>query len=308
MADILKATYGAPERPLKVADFEIPCYVLENEQRVIVQRGLLKALGMSTGGSKTPGTRKIEEFINKSAIKPFIDNKLALRVTKPIEFLTPNGASATGYEATILVDICDAVLQAKKEGKLPARLQHIADQAEMLIRGFAKTGIIALVDEATGYQTIREKDALRKFLEKFLVEEKGKWVKTFPDEFFEMIFKMKNWTWYVANKGKKPQVVGHYINDFVYARIGPSVLEELRVRTPKNDKGKRTAKFTQYLTTDYGHPKLKEHINSLMILGKASGYSWAGFKKLLNRALPKIGSPMEIDFPDDDLIDGEDEE
>ena len=58
-------------------------------------------------------------------------------------------------------------------------------------------------------------------------------VKTFPDEFFEMIFKMRVWTWYYANSGKKPQVVGYYVNDFVYSRIGPNVLAELRKATLK---------------------------------------------------------------------------
>lgn len=296
--EILKATYGAPERPLKIPGFEIPCYVLENEQRVIVHSGLLKALGMSSGGGQKVGSRKIDEFLGSSSLKPFITNDLSDRVRKAIEFKTPNGTTAFGYEATILVDICDAVLQANKEGKLFSKQKHIAERAEILIRAFAKTGIIALVDEATGFQQVREKDALKKFLEKFLTEEKGKWIKTFQDEFFEMIFKMRNWTWYYAS-AKKPQVVGHYINDFVYSRLGPKILEELRVRNPKNEKGIRIGKHHQFTSQDYGHPKLKEHLSILTALGRAAGYNWNNFKRLVNRALPRFGSNIEIPFDEE---------
>ncbi len=302
MSKVLEAKFGAPDKPLKVGDIELQCYVLNDEKRVLVQRGLQSGLGMSTGGG-TGGAQRIIQFIDTKSISPFITNELRSRINKPIKFSTPSGAIAHGYEATILIDICDAIIESRKQGLLHKYQTHIAERAEMLLRAFAKTGIIALVDEATGYQEVREKDALKKFLEKFLIEEKGKWVKTFPDEFFEIIFKMKGWTWYYANSGKKPQVMGHYINDFVYSRIGPTVLDELRVRNPKDEKGNRKGKHTQWLTVDYGHPKLKEHLNILIALGKASGYNWNNFKRLVQRALPKIGSPIEIDFTDEDEVE-----
>ncbi|MFZ1528246.1 MAG: P63C domain-containing protein [Ferruginibacter sp.] len=299
MSKKLEAKYGSPDKPLKVGEIELQCYVLNDEKRVLVQRGLQSGLGMSTGGG-TGGAQRIIQFIDTKSINPFISNDLRLRINNPIKFTVPSGALAYGYEATILIDICDAIIESRKQGLLHKYQTHIAERAEMLLRAFAKTGIIALVDEATGYQEVREKDSLRQFLEKFLAEEKAKWVKTFPDEFFEVIFKMKGWTWYYANSGKKPQVVGHYINDLVYSRIGPSVLEELRTKNPKDEKGNRKAKHTQWLTIDYGHPKLKEHLNILVALGKASGYNWNTFKRLVQRALPKIGSPLELDFNEDD--------
>lgn len=56
-----------------------------------------------------------------------------------------------GFEATILIDICDAFLQARKEINLSTRQKIIAEQCEILVRSFAKVGLIALIDEATGY-------------------------------------------------------------------------------------------------------------------------------------------------------------
>jgi hypothetical protein len=74
----------------------------------------------------------------------------------PIRFQAPTGGSpATGYEATILPDLCEAVLAARQEGTLRADQLHIAKRCEILVRGLARVGIIALIDEATGYQINR---------------------------------------------------------------------------------------------------------------------------------------------------------
>src|SRR5712692_10382868 len=38
---LVKATHGSPDRPLRIGDLEIPCYVLEDGRRVLVQRGMM---------------------------------------------------------------------------------------------------------------------------------------------------------------------------------------------------------------------------------------------------------------------------
>jgi hypothetical protein len=300
MSNLLKAAFGSPDKPLIVGDSEIQCYVLNNEKRVLVLGEMLKALGMAPGSAGKGGNDRLASFAAGARVRQYISPELMALIENPIKFKPPTGSVAYGYEATILIDICNCIIDARKAGVLQKQQQHIADRAEILIRVFAKTGIIALVDEATGFQDVREKDALRNFLEKFLLGEHGKWVKTFPDDFFEMIFKMKGWTWHFASS-RKPSVVGHYINDLVYARIGPKVLDELKLRNPKNEKGYRSAKHHQFTSPDYGNPKLKEHLAVLTALGKASGYNWSIFKRLVNRALPVYGQTLEIDFQDSDM-------
>lgn len=124
---------------------------------------------------------------------------------------------------------------------------------------------------------------------------------TFPSEFFEAIFKMKGWTWKQAST-KKPQVVGHYINNYVYSRLAPQVLTELRKLNPKNEKGNRKGKHPQWINPDFGHPKLKEHLTVLTMFAKATGYNWANWQRMVERALPKYeqdGSAVEeIPFED----------
>ena len=77
------------------------------------------------------------------------------------------------------------ILEARKEGALTGRQQHIAERCEIIVRGFARVGIIALIDEATGYQADRARDALAKILEAFVTKELRRWVKTFPADFYE---------------------------------------------------------------------------------------------------------------------------
>lgn len=286
MSEILKATYGATDKPLNINGIEIPCYVLEDGQRVLVQSGLLKSLGMSTGGASKAGSRKIDEFIDNSAIKPFINSELRHRVNHAINFKTPNGTNATGYEATILVDICDAVLQCKKEGKLLKNQYHIAEQAEMLIRSFAKVGIIALVDEATGYQYDREKDELQKVLSAYIAKELLPWQKRFPDEFYIEIFRLNGWDFTVNGIKKRPGVIGTWTKKLIYNLLPKGVLENLESKTPKSISGNKTARLHQSLTLDIGEPHLEKQLISVITLMNISD-SWNEFLKNFGKKFQK---------------------
>lgn len=130
-------------------------------------------------------------------------------------------------------------------------------------------GIIALVDEATGYQYDRARDALEKILDKFISKELRKWAKTFPDEFFENMFRLRGWQ-YVPFSVKRPGVVGKYTNDLIYERLAPGVLEELKRLTPRDERGRTKHRFFQRLTENVGHPRLREHLAAVIALMKAS--------------------------------------
>jgi hypothetical protein len=194
----------------------------------------------------------------RSSISPFLNEQL-LEVTKnPTRFTTKRGLIAYCYEATILADICDAVFEANKQGKLQKQQSHIAERCEILMRGFAKVGIIALIDEATGYQEVRDKQALQQMLDKFLRADLAKWAKTFPDEFYENLFKLKGWQ-YRPTSVKRPGVVGRWTNDIVYKRLAPGVMIALREKNPVTETGRRKHRHHQWLSDDYGHPALREH-------------------------------------------------
>lgn len=163
------------------------------------------------------------------------------------------------------------------------------------MRGLAHVGIAALVDEATGYQEIRDRKALQAILDRYLTDEWSKWTKTFPDQFYKHLFRLKGMTYPPMQGNQKPMYVGYWTNDIIYSRLAPRVLEELRRKNPKTVAGNRSRKHHQYLTRDFGHPELKEHLSNVMFLMSACK-SWNAFKKLLDQAKPKYGSTIPLDL------------
>lgn len=284
---------------MRIGDLKIPCYVLADGKRVIVRRGMFDSLGMSNGtASRILETRtdRLTKFVEGKSLKPHVSDELLEVIKKPIPFKSPNGTVAYGYEATVLADICDAVLTARSAGDLHHQQEHIAKQCEILVRAFARVGIIALVDEATGYQDERARDALAKILEAFVAKELRKWVKTFPAEFYKEMFRLRSIPY--TGKVQRPAYIGHLTNDLVYSRLAPGVLEELRRRSPKDENGRRKNKLFMWLTEDVGHPKLLQHLEAVTALMKVST-AWDQFKGMLDIAYPK-----QTPLPLFDGIDG----
>ena len=190
----LKVIAGAADKPLVIGDVEIPCYVLEDETRLLTQSGMFTGLGLARRGLVLTKTgARLPRFAASKSINPFISKELECGLANPILF-NANGREAYGFQAKILPDICQAVLDARRAGSLDSQQSALADRAEILIRGLAAIGIIALVDEATGYQEIRERNALATILEKFIAKELQPWTRTFPPEFYSEIFRLKGWS------------------------------------------------------------------------------------------------------------------
>ena len=294
----LKVIAGTPDTPLRIGDIEIPCYVLEDETRVLSQGGFVRAIGR-TGGPKAnhEDLFNLPVFLRPRNLARFIPEGLSTS-SKPIQFQAlTGGAVATGYRATLLPEVCDVFLAARQAGALHPSQQHIAERAEILIRGLARVGIIALVDEATGYQRIREERALATILQRFIAAEFQPWTRTFPYTFYEQIFRLKGWG--SAEGMPLPSVIGHYTNDFVYERIAPGVLDELRNRNPVLPQGWRRNRHHQWFTPEYGHPRLKEHLEGVTALMRAAA-SWDGFKRSVERVYPKLGSTIAMAIDDVD--------
>jgi hypothetical protein len=287
---------------LPIGDLKIPVFVLEDGTRLMTQRGLQTTIGMGTGGGTT-GAHRIAQFVEKIEGKLSVSNDLSARLKSPFLFMPLKGNNpGYGNEATNLIDLCELILKARdKGGILTAAQERYADAADIVIRSFAKVGIIAVIDEVTGFQEVRPKDALQQYLEMIVAKELAAWVKTFPDEFYENIYKLKNWTWPGMSKNRY-SVVAHYTNDLVYERLAPGLRAELEIKNPKNDKGRRRAKNTQWLTAEIGHPMLAQHLYSLMMfqrLALSQGHGWNRFVKMVDRVHPKKGATLDLPFDED---------
>ncbi len=204
---------------------------------------------------------------------------------------------AEGFPAELLPQVCDAWLNARAQKAIKPQQERKCQQAEILVGGFAHVGIIG-VEEATGYQHYRARKALEEILDKFIRNELGRWAKVFPDEFYEQMFTLKGWQ-YDPKSVKRPSVIGRYTLDLVYKRLAPGVLQELKRKEPE-----KKHKYHQWLTEDIGHPKLREHLASVIALMRASS-TWDRFYGSMQRALPQYNETIEM-FPE--LFRGTDDE
>ncbi|MBI2858214.1 MAG: P63C domain-containing protein [Chloroflexi bacterium] len=293
--DLLNAICGSPDQPVHIANVEIQCYVLEDGTRVLTQAGFLEALGRHRKANvRREGLeQRIPAILQGKAIRPFVTNEI-LEKSRPIAFRTPqpHGVRAYGYRADLLPIVCDIYLKARDADVLPPNQAHVAKQADSLMRGLAHVGIIALVDEATGYQELRAKDALSRILEAFIAKELQPWVKTFPDDFYKHLFRLRGLS-YPEDPIKRPQYFGILTNDMIYKRLAPGVLNELKRVTPQNENGRPKYRYFRRLTSNVGYPKLREHLGSVVTLMKLSD-EWKEFVEKLDRIHPRFNSQLPL--------------
>lgn len=273
----------------------IPCYVLEDGTRVISGRGMQDALKMvddEKSGDQKSGAR-ITRYLTQKTLSPYFKHGKEPGHFEPLECY--NGRKKiNGYEATVLVDICDAFLQARKDIQLSSRQSIIAEQCEIIMRSFAKVGIIALVDEATGYQYAREKDELQKILKAYVSDDILNWQKTFHDQFYREIFRLRKWDFTVNGIKKRPGVVGKYTNQFIYNKLPKNVVEFIRDRTPKSESGNYLVRLHQSLTPDVGREHLQNQLVAVTAIMSVSR-SWEEFKRLFERRYGQTELDLGID-------------
>lgn len=294
------------EGSFSIGSTEVAAAVLRDETRIITQASYLRALGRSRSPKAGTGVLSTVDdlpfFLQAEALKPFITNEL-IESTKPIFYKTKKGSKGVGYNAISLKRVADVYLQfrdasLKATGKIPKRYEGIINAADVLIRGLAEIGIVALIDEATGFQEVRQRHALQEILDAFLLKELAAWAKRFPDDFYKEIYRLRGWEWR-GRRFNPPQAVAGYTTDFVYERLAPGIREELESRMPKDHAGRRKGKLHQLFTDDIGHPALAQHIHALTTLMRASK-NWNQFKLMLDTALPKRGTTLQLPFVEAD--------
>ena len=268
----------------------LPCAVLADGTRVLTEKGFLAALGR-TGRPRRAimdesGLTKSPPFLEAENLRQFITKELR-EASVPIPFQTALGFKAWGYRAELLPQVCELYLKAKDKGVLIPVQYPIADACAILIRGLAQVGIIALVDEATGYQNDRTRDALAQILRAFIARELQPYVKTFPTDYYSNMFRLRGLN-YPADPVRRPQYFGVLTNDIVYSRLAPGVLTELRKVVPRNQDGRPTAKYFRMLTSNIGYPKLREHLGAVVALMKVSA-TYSEFHARLNEHYPQHG-------------------
>ena len=251
---------------IKIGDLSISCAVLENGERVLVDRSLANVLGIKGSGAywqkkKTGKGAVLPEYISAQYLAPYISDKVRDKFNKSIVYTDSDKNIYEGVSASLLVDICDIWHLADKKGALKKRpnAKIAAETAYIIFKGFAEVGITALVDEATGYQYDREKNELQKILSAYISEEVAKWQLTFKIDFYKELFRLWGQP-FNPDSVKKPSFVGRLTNKFIYEVLPNGVLETLKENTPKTESGNYKYRLHQSLTPEIGREHLKTQI------------------------------------------------
>jgi hypothetical protein len=241
---------------LPIGDDELPCYVLNDGRRVISRTGAATSLtGRRTGN--------LESYIRIGPLQPYLPPDFTDHM---IEFTLQGVTHKTvrGITAESFCDLCTAYVKALEDAALQSdRQREIAAHAGIFLAASAKVGLLALIDEATGYQYDRAEDALRFKLKMFLEDEMRKWEKTFPDQLWAEFGRLTGWKG--ATNSQRPKYWGKLVMELVYGYLDPDVALWLKENAPKPQHGQN---YHQWLSGQFGLMKLTEHL--WMLIGMAA--------------------------------------
>jgi hypothetical protein len=292
----------------EVAGRKIPCAVLPDGTRLISERALVKSFGGKRGGAHWRRKKSAEDesgvnlpvILSANNLRPFIDTELMVALNERRLYVGSGMRSpAHGLKAELYPKICEVYLKARDANALQHKQKPFAVAADILTRGLAITGIVALVDEATGYQKVRDSQALQEILNLYIGKELAKWAKRFPDEFYKEIFRLRGWH-YDPSSTRRPMQMAQITIDLVFDRIGPGLTKELRERRQEifETTGKR-GKLHQVMTAEIGHPALQHHLSGLIFMGKAfRDGDYEGFYAQVEMAAPRYNRTPFLPFPE----------
>jgi hypothetical protein len=287
---------------------EFECAVLDDAEldkdktRVISERAFSRAIGAKRGGSHwqrkklNPDGANLPVFLSANNLSPFITMDLAAALSEPIVYITNTGQRANGIKAELIPKILEVWVKADDAGKLTKPQKPFGVLARAILGGLGKVAIVALIDEATGFEDIRTKNTLAEILEDWVAKELRQWVGTFPLSFFKALCRLKNIPF--RSDMKLPRYFGHYVNDLVWSRLAPGLLDELKRKNPTLENGRRKNNHTQWITK-IGDPKLLYHIGRLE--GIAEDFQpgeYDQFRAKVEQRLPKpVAMPLFDDLP-----------
>lgn len=267
---------------LDVGDVTFECHVLNDGRRVLTQTEVVRVL---TGGTEG---RNLSRYLERN---PLFDETLLEQ--KTIHFRIPPGVAARGYEATLLIEICESYLDARSAGLLKRGQGRIAQMAEIVVRSCAKVGIIALVDEATGYQQIRAKKALQFKLQAFIADEMQEWAVMFPDDFWFELARLEGVRYQPRSR---PLRWGKYIMMFVYDAVDPDVGKELRKINPDPHFKKNHHQWLR----DHGREKVNNQVQQVIAVMKLCK-DMDDFRRKFAKVFQK--TPLQLSIDDIDWPD-----
>jgi hypothetical protein len=267
---------------------DVDCYVLGDALRtaVISQTGMGKAIGLSKRGSALP------RFLESEAASS-VAAELREKLRNPVKFQWGSGGAEQpptevhGYDATILIDLCKAIVKAEADGKLKSQQKKLATHAATIISASAKLGIRNLVWALAGFNPTA--DQVIQAFKLYVQEEARKYEKEFPNELYAAWHKLYQIP--VPQRGK-PWQFKHLTVNHIYSPLAQSrgkVLELIRIEKARH--GDRKTKLFQFLN-EIGARALRIQIGRILEMAEDSETP----AEYESRVHKRFGGQQEFDF------------
>ena len=259
--------------PLKLAGKSFDVFVLKNNLRVISIKSIQKALGYDGKNENW-----IFEFLKGINNYLPISTEILDAYQNPLKIY--NSQKQRAIVSNIFVETLHLIVKAKEEGFLNINQIKFSKEAQKILEDENASNIKKSINQSTGFTLFNEN-----ILDKIILNLQNNdlafvWIKTFPNDFFELLMEMKNINW--RNLNDNQIILGEIINEIVFSRIENPLLEELRDLKPKRTYKRKNSKYQ-----DLEHPKLKQHLAILTSLIKVAGNNWNIFTQLLNKSFPE---------------------
>jgi hypothetical protein len=299
---------------LDLKGVDIPCAVIEGPDkkpiRVLSRRQFQACIGMTrTAVLADDPVTGLPPFLTHENLKPSIPRNLE-ELLAPLWYKEPRrGLLASGYRAELLPAVCKIYTMTFRQKSLLPEQEAIFLRCLEIQEAFANLGIIALVDEATGYQEQRERDELQKLITLYLLDVPGPWQTTFSHEYYQEAYRLHKLK-YQAGQTSHPPIIGAFTKRAIYDWLPPGVYEELcrrNPRVPSEHGSRRIRKHHQHLTKDIGREQIIAQLRIVLYLMRASG-SLERFWTLLESGRPYSQVVMPFYLADTTrIVDAEEE-
>ena len=290
IADPNRLPIATHQAPLQIGAFVVDAYRLDDGRRMLSKAAMAQVLGL-----KSAGGNAFLRSMTRPAVREQVTEALWQTIENPQHFKpaptdsAPQGLVIDGYEGTVLIDVCEVLIDAGRAGKLVTSQEFLAKNAEIILRSAAKLGIIGLIDEAVGFKD-KGKDEYRQLFQDFIRKEWAIWEQEFPDQFADMLYKLYSIRRFDRTSSKHPRFFAKFTRKFIYHPLANShgtILEMLDEKNPVvYANGGRRYKLFQFLSETVGMPAVRAHLWQVIGIGNASS-NIKSFERNFFRAFPE---------------------
>ncbi|WP_454763361.1 P63C domain-containing protein [Cupriavidus campinensis] len=225
---------------------DVDCYVLNDDAKtaVISQSGMARVLGISPRGNV------LERFAGSETMAGFAGAELLHKLRNPLIFQWGAGgaeqppSSIKGFEAGLLIDLCNAITAANTAGRLGKRYEKIVQQASIVTGASAKAGIQGLVYALAGYD--RTKEEVIAAYKLYVMEEAREYEREFPMELYEQWYRLYG---LAKPERGRPWEFRYLTIDHIYKPLAKSNGKVFALaRSNKQEFGEKNNKIHQFLS------------------------------------------------------------